>query len=311
MKRRETKTRVTHSTMYTCECCDYVSSNKYDYSKHLLTIKHRNRECATTDPDKNASSQELSRHCVCGYKCGSRTSLWRHKKKCDGTPHIDPSNFVLTPEYVLELIKNNHELQQIVMEQHQTLNHLVKNGTTNISNSNNHSHNKTFNLQFFLNETCKDAMNLMDFVESIQLQLSDIEKMGEIGYAQGISNIITTNLKALEVTQRPVHCTDKKREIMYVKESNQWDKEDANYTRLRHAIKRLANRNIKLLSCFREKYPDYNNSSSRTSDKYDHIVVEVMGGAGNNDLEKENKIIRNISKCVTLDKVDKVDKALS
>lgn len=249
---------------------------------------------------------------LCDARFFHQSSRARHQKQC-----IDKANKkselnrlvetkfvnempVLTPEYVLELIRSNQELQQIIMEQHQTLNNLVKNGVNNT-----HSHNKTFNLQFFLNETCKDAMNLMDFVESIQLQLSDIETMGEVGYAQGISNIITTNLKALEVTQRPVHCTDKKREIMYVKESNQWDKEDANYTRLRHAIKRLANRNIKLLSCFREKYPDYNNSSSRTSDKYDHIVVEVMGGAGNNDLEKENKIIRNISKCVTLDKVDK------
>jgi hypothetical protein len=145
-------------------------------------------------------------------------------------------------------------------------------------------------------------MNIMDFVDSIKLQLSDLEKIGEIGYTQGISNIITTNLKALEVTQRPVHCTDQKRETMYIKDEDKWEKEDENNSKIRKAIKRVANKNITLLPKFREKYPDYGNSSSKISDKYDHIVIEAMGGAGDNDIEKENKIIRNISKCVAIDK---------
>jgi len=182
---------------------------------------------------------------------------------------------------------------------------IVKNGTyntTNNTNTNTNCMNKTFNLQFFLNETCKDAMNIMDFVDSIKLQLTDLEKMGEIGYVEGISNIITTNLKAMDITQRPVHCTDKKREIMYVKHENKWEKEDDNNTKLRKAIKRVANKNITLLPKFREKYPDYGNSSSKISDKYDHIVIEAMGGAGNNDVEKENKIIHNISKHVIINK---------
>ena len=205
----------------------------------------------------------------------------------------------------MELIKNNNELQQIILEQHNTLNNLVKNGMSNtITNSlnNNNNNNKTFNLQFFLNETCKDAMNIMDFVDSIKLQLSDLEKVGEVGYTQGISNIITTNLKALDVTQRPVHCTDKKRETMYIKDEDKWEKEDENKSKLRKVIKRVANKNIRLLPQFRENHPDYNNSSSKVSDKYDHIVIEAMGGSGNNDMEKEDKIIHNISNCVVIDK---------
>jgi hypothetical protein len=142
----------------------------------------------------------------------------------------------------------------------------------------------------------------MDFVESIKLQLSDLEKVGEVGYTQGISNIITTNLKALDVTQRPVHCTDKKRETMYIKDDDKWEKEDDHNSKLRKVIRRVANKNIKLLPVFREKYPEYNNSSSKISDKYDKIALEAMGGSLNNENDKEEKIIHNISKCVIIDK---------
>jgi hypothetical protein len=213
-------------------------------------------------------------------------------------------NFI-TPELVMELIKDNKEMKQIILEQNNTINSLVKNGISqanNNTNSLNNNNNKTFNLQFFLNETCKDAMNIMDFVDSIKLQLSDLEKVGEIGYTQGLSNIITTNLKALDVTQRPVHCTDKKRETMYIKDEDKWEKEDEENTRLRKAIRQVATKNIKLLPKFREKHPDYNNSSSKISDNYDKMVLEAMGGDGDNDKEKEEKIIHNISKCVVIDK---------
>jgi hypothetical protein len=142
----------------------------------------------------------------------------------------------------------------------------------------------------------------MDFVESIKLQLSDLESLGKVGYTQGISNIITTNLKALDVTQRPVHCTDKKRETMYIKDEDKWEKEDDNNTKLRYMIKTIANKNIKLLPQFRKNNPEYNNASSHISDKYDKMVIEAMGGSGNNDREKEDKIIHNISNCVVIDK---------
>jgi hypothetical protein len=148
-------------------------------------------------------------------------------------------------------------------------------------------------------------MNIMDFVESIKLQLSDLEKIGEVGYTQGISNIITTNLKALDVTQRPVHCTDKKRETMYIKDENKWEKEDEQNTKLRKVIKRVANKNIRLLPQFREKNPDYNNSSSKVSDKYDKISLEAMGGLEEYGVDKEEKIIHNISKCTTIEKYEK------
>ena len=156
-------------------------------------------------------------------------------------------------------------------------------------------------MQFFLNETCKDAMNISEFVDSIKVQLSDLEKFGEVGYVENLSNIITSNLKALDVTERPVHCTDKKRETIYIKDQDKWEKEDDNRTLLRKVIKRIAAKNYKLLPAYREKYPGCQHADSKYSDRYNKMVVEAMGGTGD-EAEKEDKIIRNISKNVVIDK---------
>jgi len=297
------------SEFFKCESCDYITSRKSQFGRHLNTVKHKNGSKKVVNDSVLFPKSSKLYYCNCGKTYKYDSGYYRHKKSCyfEEKLSVDkvPIQNSITPELVMELIKNNKELQQIILEQHTTLNNLVKNGvsnTTSLNNSNNNNNNKTFNLQFFLNETCKDAMNIMDFVDSIKLQLLDLEKIGEVGYTQGISNIITTNLKALEVTQRPVHCTDKKRETMYIKDENKWEKEDENNSKIRMAIKRIANKNIKLLPKFREKYPEYSNSSSKISDKYDHIVIEAMGGVGNNDIEKEDKIIHNISKCVIIDK---------
>jgi len=290
------------SINYYCDLCDYGCSKKSCWNQHISTSKHEK----ATNGLHPATKKYACEKCNTNFK--HHSSYYRHKKKCNSTENDQTetsnhqSSLMITTELVMELIKDNKEMKQIILEQNNTINSLVKNGTNNITNSLNNNNNKTFNLQFFLNETCKDAMNIMDFVESIKLQISDLEKVGEIGYTQGISNIITTNLKALDVTQRPVHCTDKKRETMYIKDEDKWEKEDDNKTNLRKAIKKVANKNIKLLPQFREMYPDYNNSSSRISDKYDKMVIEAMGGSGDNDLEKEDKIIHNISKCTTIEK---------
>ena len=175
---------------------------------------------------------------------------------------------------------------------------LLEKGTYNTTNS----HNKTFNLNFFLNETCKDAMNITDFVKNLQIKTGDFEKLGEIGYVDGISNIIIQNLKDMDITIRPIHCTDQKREILYVKDEDKWDKEDNTNTKIRNAIKHVAHKNCKLLNDFREKNPEYNNSYSKISDKYNKLIIECMGGKGDNETDKENKIIRNISKCVIVEK---------
>jgi hypothetical protein len=314
-----------------CDFCHYGTSKKSSYDNHLLSLKHETSvNKSKIEMPGNAFMPKLCS--VTNYSCqncdkvfNSSSGLWKHKQKCKDDENNDIKRDIKElakqitdkDELIMFLIKENSEFKNMLIEQQTQQNNVImkvlENGTNNVTNTNNNTNtntntncmnnNKTFNLQFFLNETCKDAMNIMDFVDSIKLQLSDLEKFGDISYVDGISNIITTNLKALDVTQRPVHCTDKKRETMYVKDENKWEKEDDNKSKLRKVIKRVANKNIRLLPQFREKYPEYKNSESKISDKYDKMVIEVMGGTGNNDIEKEDKIIHNISKCVGIDKV--------
>jgi hypothetical protein len=260
------------------------------------------------------SSETFS--CNCGKEYKHRQGLWKHKKSCcvnsvltelDGSEDnkIKIYNEPTDKDLIMMLIKENSELKTIMLEQQNMMMKVIENGTTNNSHNtttnNTNSHNKAFNLQFFLNETCKDAMNIMDFVESIQLQLSDLEKVGELGYVEGISNIIVKNWKEMDVTQRPVHCTDKKRETIYIKDENKWEKDDEK-NKIRKMIKRVASKNQRLLLKFKELHPDCIKYHSKYSDQYNKLIVESMGGSGNNDLEKEDKIIRNIAKNVVVDK---------
>ena len=280
-----------------CNFCDYGCCKKSSWVQHLSTSKHTKAKNGLMPANKIYACEN------CDMTFKHQSSYCRHKKKCiidknNTKSELKNDTSILDKDLIIMLVKQNTELMD-----------LLKNNTSNTiqnTNSLNNNNNKTFNLQFFLNETCKDAMNIMDFVESIKLQLSDLERMGEVGYAQGISNIITTNLKALDVTQRPVHCTDKKRETMYIKDEDKWEKEDDSKTNLRKAIKSVADKNIRLLPQFREKNPEYKNSSSRISGKYDKMVLEVMGGIGD-ELEKEDKIIHNISKCTTIEKYTEIN----
>jgi hypothetical protein len=200
------------------------------------------------------------------------------------------------------LMNENKELKNMIMEicKKDTIqqNNTTNNNTINQSNS----HNKTFNLQFFLNETCKDAMNISEFIENISLQLSDLESIGKLGYVEGISNIIIKNLKALDVEKRPVHCSDIKREIMYVKDDDKWEKEEDDKQKIKQVISSVVSKNLGLLPEFQKKYPDCMKSDSKKSDEYNQIIMETMGGfPGNSDKNKE-KIIKKIAKQVTIDK---------
>jgi len=303
------------ANIFCCEICDYTTSNLYDYNKHNNTQKHLNNDKSTLATEKSQKSQY---GCSCGKTYKDKSGLWRHKKKCTDE-HLSNDcvndNTLLT-NLVLEVIKNNNDLQKQCVElqkQNQefqqkiveSFSEVIKNNSnTNISNSKINSHNKAFNLNIFLNETCKDAMNIMDFVDSLKIQLSDLENFGTLGYVDGISKIIIQNLKLLDEDKRPVHCTDSKREIMYVKDENKWEKEDENKQKMRKVIKHVTHKNTKLFKEFKEKYPGCEKSESRFSNKYDKLIVEAFGGKGDNDVEKEDKIIRNIVKHVTIDKTN-------
>lgn len=288
--------KLKNTNKYECNICAFKCSKKSNYDTHLATSKHKIRTNTNEKEPKNATSHS----CECGNKYKHASSLWNHKKKCQpaSQPIItDSSNndFVFDKEFVMSILKHNSELQTQMME-------VIKNGTHNTTNTNTNSHNKTFNLQFFLNETCKDAMNITDFVNSIQLQLTDLMNMGDVGYVNGMSNIIIKNLNDLEVHERPVHCTDVKREVLYVKDEDKWNKEPEGNPKIRGAVKRIAQKNSKQLFEFKAKYPDCVKSHSKHSDTYNNLLIESMGGKGDNDAEKEDKIIKKVAKEVLVDK---------
>jgi hypothetical protein len=269
--------------------------------KHLSTDKHKKGENGSkmVEDDSEKSQKVAHFECSCGKMYKYDSGYYRHKKICNFIEE-NKLNEPDDKDLIMMLVKQNTQL----FEQNSEMLEVIKNGTHNTNNSHNsntNSHNKTFNLQFFLNETCKDAMNIMDFVDSIKLQLSDLENVGKAGYVEGISNIITTNLKALDVTQRPVHCTDKKRETMYIKDEDKWEKDD-DKKKLHKVVRKVACKNQNLIPKFKETHPDCNKYHSKFSDQYNKIIVESMGGPGDNDFEKEEKIIKNISKQVFIEK---------
>ena len=316
---------------FLCKICDYKTNKKTNYDTHIKSTRHIKRTEETKGGQKSDAIQTLFNSnifCSCGKQYKHRQGLWKHKKICNrslGTL-TDEENIKLlnesgikphdeededTGENVQLDIKANitafcdKDLIMMLIKQNSELMEMLKNGTTSHShNTTNHmnSHNKTFNLQFFLNETCKDAMNITEFIENIKIDVSDLENMGRVGYVEGMSNILIKNLNTLDVSKRPIHCTDKKREIMYIKDNNVWEKDDEQKNKLHKTIKRVSHKSIKTLPAYREKYPGCEFAISKFSDNYNKMIIEVMGGSGDNDVEKEDKIIQKVAKHITINK---------
>jgi len=304
---------------YFCEKCLYKTNNKKDYNKHIFTTKHKKEDVGGCLEDAGGCENPIIisnkiYYCDCGKRYKYSQGLWKHKKTCGSnkefvqektTTSSSESEIKILTNLVLDVVKQNQELTNKIVDICKT--GLNTNQTNNISNSNINSNNKTFNLQFFLNETCKNAMNITDFINSLQLQLSDLENVGKLGYVDGISSIIVKNLNALDETTRPIHCTDKKRETFYIKDEDKWEKDDEEKKKIKKVINNVAYKNERLLQKFKELHPGCNFSDSKYADQYSKLVIEAMGGAGNNDAEKADKIIRKIAKEVTIDKCVDID----
>ena len=301
------------SYRFTCESCDFKCSKLCNWKSHLLTTKHNANEKLINANKKNIKPSDSIFTCECGKSFKHNPSLSRHKKICTFKENIEENVILpaelnnISPELILNIIQQNQEFKDLLMEQNnknlelqKQMLEVIKNGTNNNTNIN--SHNKTFNLQVFLNETCKDAMNIMDFVDSIKIQLSDIESIGQLGYVNGMSKLIIKHLNALDENMRPVHCSDPKRDSLYVKDKNVWEKEDPDNKKIKKAIKYISHKNICAIPEWKAKYPDCIYSDSNKSDQYNHIVIESMGGSGDNDAEKADKIVKKIAKVVTIDK---------
>jgi hypothetical protein len=291
---------------FLCEFCDYNTCCKKDMNKHLLTLKHKNNTKINDLAIKSIQKTEKNLfHCEnCNKKYKDNSGLWRHKKKCNPEINNNLSDNLLNNknELINYLINENKEIKELYKEQNGILMELCKNNTiTNNMNYSNNNNNNTFNLNLFLNETCKDAMNIMDFIDSVKLQLSDLENIGKLGYVDGISEIIIKNLNKLDISKRPVHCSDLKREVFYIKDKDKWEKEKEDRSIIKKVINHIAHKNIKLIPEWKENNPDCVLYHSKLSDKYNKIVLEAMGGSGDSK-EKEDKIIKKIAKEITINK---------
>ena len=306
--------------IFICKECDYNTCEFSKFNRHLLTDKHKRitfglhlggKKAEKAENEEKAENDTIN-VCICGNSYKYRQGLWKHRKKCikfikitsesdsEETEKKEPTMDANLLKLILE--NNTENIKNIMMEVCKQMQPTMNNSNIiSASNMHNNNNNKTFNLQIFLNETCKDAMNLTDFINSIDLQLSDLESVGKLGFVNGISNILIKNLNAMDVTKRPVHCSDTKREVMYVKEDGKWEKDEENNAKLRKAIKKLAFNNSKLLPAYRKKYPDSENPFASRSTIYNKLVIEAYGGR-NEDNVNEDKIIRNVVKETGIDK---------
>ncbi len=308
---------------YLCEKCDYFTCSKKDFTKHVNTLKHKKPFLETLETLKIPTPQEYI--CDCGKIYHNKSGLWKHKKKCsdekkyitnvddiDEDFETDLSN--LSSELLLEVLKQNNEFKELlveqnkqIIEQNKIIVDLSTKVTTTINNNNNtnniNSHNKTFNLQLFLNEKCKDAMNIDEFVDSLKLTFNDLESVGELGFVKGISRIFINGLRELDVYKRPIHCSDLKREVMHLKEDGVWSKDNDNKDSMKKLVKMIANKNINKIYEWKKAYPSHRYSDDPKNDIYLKFLSQSMGAkTKEEDIVFYEKVIKNVAKEVTINK---------
>ena len=309
--------------LFNCEKCAFSCDRKPDWKRHLGTSKHI--KLISVNETLIQPAQQFT--CgICSKEYKSNVGLWKHKKTCINIPVqlieknsentgviqllIDENKELINENkelindnkdfknLILEMMKSNTDLQNKMLDMCKNSNTTINNNNTNTKNS----HNKTFNMQIFLNEHCKDAMNIKDFADSFELQISDLEKVGHLGYVDGISDIIIKKLNELDVYKRPIHCSDTKRDTVYVHADDVWTKETSDHDQVRMLVQRITAKNIRLLPIWREMYPNCKNNMHRLNETYLSLTRQAMGGFGGTIPENESKIIRKIAKTVYIDK---------
>ena len=313
-----------NSPTFWCEECDYKCSKHSNYIRHCSTLKHKNRTHRTTGEfcmtDRIQHQTHNSMICVCGKEYNARNSLWYHQKKCakfngtvtnTSTKYVEDSKTTTNDSIVLQLLQEqkamreeNKEMRQVIQQQqeqhHKQIQELIPKlqqvTTINNNNSNNTTTNK-FNLNFFLNEQCKDAISIQTFIENLDIGIKELEHMGNVGYLQGMMTIMSNTLGAMDVYKRPVHCTDLKRETVYIKDGDTWKKDNANNDDLRRVINTVANVNYRNLDVWESQHPDAFESDTPDNIEYCRIAMESMGGYDNSDdkiANKLNKLVKHV-----------------
>ena len=304
---------------YTCYNCDYICYKKSEWLRHTSTSKHINAtQCYLKATDNKNTCDNCNKTFI------HHSSYYRHKKKCSIVQTIEKIASVTPnpPQHsssedmqmtlILELVKQNQEFKDLILqqssqmlEQNKTIIEVAKNSNVNntINNTNTNSNNKTFNLNFFLNETCKDAMNMKDFIQSLELSLPELEKMGEVGFAEGMSRVFVDRLNSLDITKRPIHCSDVKREIIHIKDDNKWERDNANLDRLRKIIKQLTHKNILKVDDWKKANPGCTEYNSRKNNQYLKLTMEAIGPVDEADTKRDfGKIIRRVAENTAIDK---------
>ena len=308
---------MSKNAQYLCEMCNFKTRNKTDYSRHIGTPKHvANAKMRKKDIEKTHPHDNAENICQCGKIYKHHSGLWRHKKVCCVVNHCDSNekledkntsthpydsltNNITEKDLILYLIKENQEFKELIMEQSNKMLELAsKPSTINNTNCNN---KHQFNLQVFLNEKCKNAMNISEFVSSLEIESNDFEDMGKLGYVQGISNIFIKGLKDLDETVRPLHCSDKKRETLYIKDNDVWDRDDTK-DKIRNAISLVAHKNFKFIPIWRDANPSSVDVTSKKNSEYMRIVNQVTTCITPDDEAGINRIIRNVANTVTIDR---------
>ena len=323
----ETEKVVKVATKYECKYCNYKTSRRLDYDKHLTTLKHKKETGETILETKKVTL--LCESCGKTYK--TRTGLWKHKKTCISeeltneirepesssvNQEIPDISKMITPDMIMTLLTQNQEFKQLLIEQQQEnqkqqeenqklqtqLLEVVKEGkTVNSHNTTTNSNNK-FNLNFFLNEQCKDAMNIADFVNNMVLTVEDLKKTGELGYIDGITKIFTDKLREMDTYNRPMHCTDLKRETLYIKNSDEWAKDTEDKDKIKRAIECIANKNLNNLDTWKEENPGHEVMDSKQDKELVQIMTNSLGGMGSQREKNKQKIIKNVLKEVIVGK---------
>jgi len=314
MKRQSFESKT--SKQYACDYCNYSTDRKSSYEKHIDSVKHKSN--VTVDASKTL---------ICGSCCKeflSRSGLWRHSQTCEtlqSIPLCEPiANAVesentalttaITTEAFMAVFSQNTTLTNYLIEQNRMLTEQNKDKQSSVNYSHNNittnSHNtnsQTFNLQFFLNETCKNAMNLTDFIDQIEITMEDLENMRLLGYSDGVSNIIIKNLNKVALSDRPLHSNDVKRELFYIRNNNKWIKETENYQHILNAVKTVVKKNTKQLMKWRELNPEFKDSSTKTCDIHHQMIINMYNGSDEEEQKNNSKIIRTIAAKVPIPKV--------
>ena len=306
------------SKKFYCTCCDYKCGKQSEYNKHISTAKHKN----LTNPNKKSP---IILTCICGKVYKHRSTLSAHKRVCQEyssisnteniDENIDENDQPMEKPDIVDLIIQNQEFKELMIEQTRHIQNIqqknhdlqeklleaVKEGKT-INNTINN--NQKFNLNFFLNEQCKDAINMSEFIETMELDLEDLTETSRLGYVGGISRILVNKLQELDIYKRPLHCTDIKRETLYIRENDEWSKEETSKNRIGELVNRVANKNCKNISQWTDEHPEYQVFDSPENMEYVRLTQAVLGGLGDQECKQfKDKIVKSVIKEVMVNKI--------